>query len=80
MKLKYTVQAAKTQFSLESLGCDCDSQHDTLAEATERAKYYLTTRFADVCETYQTLGYSRVINNKTGEIISDYFAENAQID
>lgn len=73
MKLKYTVQAGITQDSLENRGCDCDSQHDTLKEACERARYYLSLQFADVCETYQTLRYSRVINNKTGEIVTDYF-------
>lgn len=69
------VRAARTQQLVLDGQCDVIQSCETIKEAKERAKYYLTVKFADLCEVYQTLGYSQVIAD--GECIADYFAPNS---
>lgn len=74
MKAKLiTVEAARTQAQVENGQCDLVQEFDTIAEAKERAKYYLTEQFMRVSEANETLDYARVIVN--GECVADYFSK-----
>lgn len=71
--LKYTVRASMTQESMRSDGCDTESEYDTLKEAKERAKYYVTKEFAKITEC--EIGYACVIRNKDGVNVFDVSKE-----
>lgn len=65
------VLAAASIDALDERGYDVDSFHcDTLKEAKELAKYYISDEYANVSES-DPLGYSRVVVD--GMCVADYF-------
>jgi hypothetical protein len=72
MNKEIVVLAARTQDALEN-GADVEDTHcQTVAEAKERAKYYLTKMYMRASESTVQLGYSQVLVN--GKCEYDYFA------
>jgi hypothetical protein len=67
-----TVRACRNVDSYER-GWDVEQEHMlTMAEAKQKAKYYLTDAFMNACEASERLGYSQVLVN--GEVMYDYFS------
>ena len=67
-----TVLAAVNQRSLETNGADVEqTQCETVKEAKERAKYYLTEDFMRASESAVRLGYSQVLVD--GKVLHDFF-------
>lgn len=71
---RYTVLAAKTQHTLDTLGASVESVYDTKKEAVERARHYISTAYAYAAELTEPLGYARVVCN--GDCIYDCFSTN----
>lgn len=67
------VLAARSQEQLENDGADVEQEFDTLKDARERAKYYLSETFRLTSEASERLGYSQVLVND--ECVNDYFGE-----
>lgn len=74
MKTKQiTVEAARTQLQVEAGQCDVVQDFDTVKEAKDRAKYYLTDEFRQASEASERLGYARVLVD--GNCVADYFGK-----
>lgn len=55
-------------------GWDTEETHiETLKEAKQRAKYFLTEEYRNACEASEIMMYSQVVVN--GEVVFDYFGE-----
>ena len=69
----YTVVAASSQGILAVQGCSYHNEWNTLKEAKASAKYILTEQFnrEHACD----LGYSQVIENRTGNVVADYWSD-----
>jgi hypothetical protein len=66
------VAAAHTQEQVEAGQCDIwDDFNDTIAQARDRARYYLTDEYQRSAEMSSPLTYSQVIVD--GEVHSDFF-------
>ncbi len=69
-----TVRVYAKQEDVRAYGCELEYSHfDTLKEAKEKAKYYLTEDYRRSSEASDRLGYSQVL--KDGKCIYDYFAK-----
>ena len=66
-----TVRACRNADSYER-GWDTEETHiDTVKEAKERAKYFLTEEYRNASEASERLMYAQVVVN--GEVMHDYF-------
>lgn len=70
------VIAAVSQERLESDGCDVEHECETIAQAKERARYYLTEEYMHSCESTTMLGYAQVRVN--GHVRHDFFGRTAR--
>jgi hypothetical protein len=57
------VRAATSQDDLVSSGATVESSHDTIAQAKERARYYISDAYAKAAEISSALGYAQVLVN-----------------
>lgn len=73
MKRTIAVLAAESQTVLEHSGAAVSFEFDTIREAKERAKYYLTEEYRVRSEASERLGYSQVVVD--GECVADYFGK-----
>ena len=73
MTRRIVVLAAVSQDQLEHDGCDVEQECQTLAEAKNRAKYYLTEEYMQSAESTTMLGYSQVRVNGVCEY--DFFGK-----
>jgi hypothetical protein len=55
------VLAAPSQAVLDNDGASVESKADTLKEAKQRARYYLTADYAKTTEMAEPFGYARVL-------------------
>jgi hypothetical protein len=68
-----TVTAAKTQEALERDGAEFEhGPFETVKEAKQRAKYYLTEEYRIASESSERLGYAQVLFD--GECQYNFFA------
>ena len=66
-----TVRAYQSFEDMNS-GCDIESEFDTIREAKQRAKYYLSEEFRISAEASKRLTYAQIIN-ADGVCIEDFF-------
>jgi hypothetical protein len=71
------IRAGRTQEDVLRGQCDVITKCDTIKDAKNKARYYLTDYFQQSAELSEPLGYSQVVVN--GECRYDYFRkENKQ--
>ena len=74
MQKEIIVRAAETQEKLMNDGCDVyNNCCETVAEAKNRAKYYLSAEYMNRCESSVMMGYAQVLVN--GECVADFFGK-----
>jgi hypothetical protein len=73
MEKRITVQVAEDQETFEQQGCMFETTHETLKEAKQKARYYLSEEYMNVIEASRRLGYAQVLVN--GRCEYDYFGE-----
>lgn len=71
MSKEIKVLAADSQDEMERRGAEIEFSFDTVKEAKERAKYYLTEEYRRVSESSRRLGYAQVLVN--GTCVADFF-------
>lgn len=65
------VRAAKTQRAVLEHQCDLVNDFETVAQAKQQARRYLTDDYQKLSEASEPLRYAQVVVN--GECVADYF-------